>query len=186
LLWHGNLDDAAAALQSALDLAERIGHVTAQVRCLTYLTVLERKRGRVEEAAPLAVRSLDLATASHLLQYVATGRANQAWLAWRAGDLAGVEDNGRAALGLWRSFETPSPLHWLALWPLTAIALLHADLPAAVDHARALLDPSQQLLPDALAAQTACAVQSWDHGHPADAAGHFRQALELAQSLNYL
>ena len=80
-----------------------------------------------------------------------------------------VQELGRAALEFWRQLPAghgSAPFQWLALWPLIAVALHEEQLALAVDYARALLDPGQQRLPDALAASLEQVLQAWDGGAP--------------------
>src|SRR5436305_1206896 len=70
LLWHGDLDEAEEHMKAALALTERTGDVSLQARCLTYLTILYRKRGQVEEARRSATRSLAVALAADMPEYV--------------------------------------------------------------------------------------------------------------------
>ena len=66
------------------------------------------------------------------------------------------------------------------------MALREEQLSPAVEHARALLDPVQQRLPDALAASLEQAVQAWDGGAPESARSLLDQSLALAQQMHYL
>ncbi len=72
-------------IETALHLAEQTGDVNLRARCLTYLTVACRQCGQVEATRRYAERSLEAATSSHMPEYVATAKANQAWLAWLGG-----------------------------------------------------------------------------------------------------
>ena len=164
-LWHGDQDAAEEQLTESLALAEQSGDAALQVRCVTYLTVLCRERGQVDETRVLAGRSLEIATAAGMPEYVATARANEAWLAWRDDDLGAVERHGRAALELWPPVHASSSFRWTALWPLIGAALSRGDTGAAVAFARGLLDPSQQRMADDLAAPMEAAVRAWDVGN---------------------
>ena len=144
---------------------------------------------QMEETRRDAARSLEVATAAHMPEYVAMAKANQAWLAWRAGDLAAVQELGQAALELWHQLppgHASAPFQWLARWPLIAAALRKDQLASATDQARALLDPGQQRLPDALAANLEQAVQAWDGGTPESANTLLHQSLALALEMRYL
>ena len=55
-LWDGRFDEAEELLQAALALAERIGNITLQVRCLNVLSLVYRRRGQVEEVQRYASR----------------------------------------------------------------------------------------------------------------------------------
>jgi eukaryotic-like serine/threonine-protein kinase len=72
----------------------------------------------VDEVRSYIKRTLAAAEAGGMLEYIAVARANQAWLAWRQGDLGEAEREGSAALEELGSLPIPYPFHWLALWPL--------------------------------------------------------------------
>src|SRR5262249_49029150 len=108
-LWYGDLDAAEQEMLAALELAERSGDVTVQSRCLTYLTIVERKRGRIDAVREYVRRSLAVATSSQMFEYSGAAKGNLAWLAWRAGDLAEVRAHGQEALDLWRQFMSTYP-----------------------------------------------------------------------------
>jgi hypothetical protein len=48
--------------------------------------------------------------------------ANTGWVAWRRGQPNSADELATEALGLWRSLPMHYPFHWMALWPLTAVA----------------------------------------------------------------
>jgi hypothetical protein len=114
-------------------------------------------------------------------EYVATARANEAWLAWRDGDPDAVERCGRAALDLWPPVHASSSFRWTALWPLIGAALSRDDTGAAVEFARGLLDPSQQRMADDLHAPVEAAVQAWDEGDRLAACGLLGDAAAIAR-----
>jgi hypothetical protein len=114
-------------------------------------------------------------------EYVATAHANEAWLAWRHGDLETVERCGRAALELWPPVHASSSFRWTALWPLIGAALSRDDTGAAVEFARGLLDPSQQRMADDLRAPVEAAVQAWDEGDKLGARSLLEDAATIAQ-----
>ena len=188
-LWSGRPQAALEPLRTALHLAEQTGDVSLQARCLTYMTVAYRQCGQVEETRQYAGRSLDVAMAAHMPEYVAIAKANQAWLAWQVGDLAQTQELAHAALALWRQLpagHASAPFQWLALWPLIAVALHEEQISLAIDAVRTLLAPSQQRVPDALAATLEQAVQSWTEGAPAAAHAPLGAALVQAQEMHYL
>ena len=87
LLWSGDPQAALEPLQTALHLAEQTGDVSLQARCLTYLTIAYRQRQQVEETRRYAARSLVVAAEAQMPEYTGTAKANQAWVAWQAGEL---------------------------------------------------------------------------------------------------
>ncbi len=188
-LFYGDLDEAEAHMQAALAVGERAGDVMLQSRCLTYLTIVYRKRGQVEETSLYASRSLTVATSLHWLEYIPMARANLAWVAWRQGNLSEAQANARAALDGWKASQVvdyANLLNWTALWPLISIALAQDQLSAAIDDARVLLAPQQQPLPDALRATVEAATQAWDSGRLEAAYAHLQQAAALAGEMGYL
>ena len=182
---YGDLDQAANQLQAALAMTERIGDISLQARCLTYLTVILRQRGQVAETQQSAPLSLKTTTAAYMPEYMAMATANQAWAAWCAGDLMQTQALGRAALALWDQLplgrcSAPS------LWPLIAVALHDNYLSLAVEHGRVLLEPSQQRLPDALAASLEQAILAWEAGAPETAQVLLHQSMGPTQRMHYL
>ncbi|HZG66528.1 MAG TPA: hypothetical protein VEZ12_07275, partial [Herpetosiphonaceae bacterium] len=109
-LFHGDIDEGEAQLQTALALAERSGDIAHQARCWTYLTLIARKRGQVDAARQAGARSLELATAGQMLEYIAMAQANEGWLAWRLGDRQAAQEQAEAALELWRQISLVYPL----------------------------------------------------------------------------
>jgi tetratricopeptide (TPR) repeat protein len=189
LLWHGEPQTAMEPFQTALHLAEQTGDVSLQARCLTYLTIAYRQCAQVEETRHHAARNLEVATLAHMPEYIAMAKANHAWLAWRAGDVGLTQELGQAALELWHQLpagHASAPFQWLARWPLIAVALREELLAGAIEHARALLDPGQQRLPDELAASLEQAIQAWAGGAPQSARALLHQSMALAQQMRYL
>ncbi|MBC8075682.1 MAG: AAA family ATPase [Chloroflexales bacterium] len=186
LLWRGELDESQAQLQAALALAERIGDVTTQSRCLTYLTVLERKRGNVAAVQTLIGRSVAVATAGQMAEYVGAAHGNAAWVAWRTGDSAAAARLGHAAITRWQALTITYSFEWTARWPLLAVALQRHALPEALEHARHLLAAAQQRPPVALEGLLDQAVQRASMGDMALAHVLLTQALDPAHQHGYL
>ncbi len=185
-LWRRELDEAEEHLQATLELAEASGAVWMQTLSLTYLAVLCRFRGQTHRVSSFALRAHEVAEAAHMPDYVAAARGNQAWLAWRRGHLSEAGQLGREALDLWRHSPLVYPFQWQALWPLTGVALAQGREQDAWAHARALLEPTQQHLPDALNAALEAAVQAEAADQGAAAHLHLQRAVELARELGYL
>jgi tetratricopeptide (TPR) repeat protein len=188
-LWYGNLDEAQKQMQAALAMAEQTGDVVHQSRCLTYLTILHRKRGQLERARHYASQSLAAARTAQMLEYNGMAKANLAWVAWRGGNLSQTEANGRSALELWQQLPADHPscaFQWTALWPLIGVALAQDQISKAIEYARALLDSTQQRLPDALTTGIEKAIVTWEGGESKTACIYLDQVVELAQELGYL
>jgi hypothetical protein len=186
-LWGDVLEKAEAPLQTALSLAEDIGDVVLQSRCLTYLIVLYRRLGKLEHVRAYIPRSLDVAKTAQLPEYIGMAKANLAWVAWQEKDIAEAEANGRAALDIWQQLH---PYHcsfkWMALWPLIGVALAQNQVPETVDYARALLDPGQKRLPDTLTGVLENVIKSWEGDELETGRTYLAQAIELAQESGYL
>jgi len=186
LLWAGRLDEAEQSLLVGLEQTERSGDVAVQSRVLTYLTMLYRMRGQMEQVRHFAAQSLALATERQMFEYIGMAKASLAWLAWREGKGSAAEANGEAAVEMWQQAPLSTPFQWTARWPLLAVALARNRLPDAMGHAQAVLQPEQQRLPPALTMRLEQAVAAWQQGDNAAAGARLRQALELAQQLGFL
>jgi tetratricopeptide (TPR) repeat protein len=186
LFAHDRFAEAEEHLAAALSVSERFGNVTQQARILTYLTLVHRLRGRVEETRSYAGRSLAMALAGKMEDYIGAARANQAWVAWRQGERSEAELAGREALRRWQSLSLVYPLQWMARWPLLALDLEHQRLPEALEHARALVEPRQQRLPETLQGSLTSALTRWEAGDPEAARAHLVQARDTARHLHHL
>jgi tetratricopeptide (TPR) repeat protein len=189
LLWRGDLDQAEQHMQVALALAEETGNAVHQSRCLTYLTILYRKRGQPDKTSQYASRSLAVAKAAEMIEYVGTARANLAWVAWQEGDLAQAGTEGRAALELWQQLpvgHSLCPFQWTAIWPLVATAAAQDQTSGACAFLPVLLESSQQRLPEALSVAVENAVSACKEGDEEAARTWLDQAVLLARELAYL
>jgi tetratricopeptide (TPR) repeat protein len=184
LLWLGDPQAAINQLETTLPRVEEMGNLPTQTQCLTYLAVAHRLQGELEQAKGYTERCMEVAREGRRTAYIGAAEANLSWLAYRAGDAEAAWQHGQAALAKWQSVQYP--FHWLALWPLLAVALEQGHLVEAVDQARAMLDPVQQRLPEALTATLEEAIAAWDAGQAAPAREHLAEAVRLAQEGNYL
>ena len=188
-LWHGDFDQAEQHMQAALALAEKTGNVVHQSRCLTYLTILYRKRGRLDKTKQYISRSLAAAKAAELIEYVGTARANLAWVAWREGDLAQAETEGKAALEVWQHLpaaHSSCAFQWTALWPLVAVATAQDRPGDACELLPALLESGQQRLPEALTVVVEKAISACEQRDEEAARTWLDEAVLLARELAYL
>jgi hypothetical protein len=183
-LWRGRLDEAAPHLEAALALAESGGERWRVVVCSTYLALLHRRRGAGDEVRRWTGRAL--AAGEELPVCTGMAGANEAWLAWRAGDAAGARTLAAAAVRVWTPISPVYPFAWAARWPLLAAALADGAVDEAVEHARAQLDPEQQPLPDEVARELALAVDLWESGDLPRTRAHLQSAVEAAVPLGFL
>jgi DNA-binding SARP family transcriptional activator len=187
-LWCGRPQEAMEPILTGLTAAERNGDTSLQARCLTYLTVACRQCGQVEETRRYAAASLHAAQAANMAEYVGTAKANQAWLAWRAGDLGAVEELGSAAAAMWDTLppgHASAPFQWLARLPLLDVALRTGQTARAVTHAQILLRPQMQVLPETVTALLAGAVEAAEQDEAA-ARAMLEEAVTAAQELRLL
>jgi len=182
----GELDEAEQELQATLALAHRTENPEQQVYALTWLSIVRRKRGRLEAVREYACRTLAAAEAALMPVHVAVSQANLAWVAWREGNLAEAEELARAAVASWQKSQWAYAFQWTAFWPLLAMALDRHQIPEALDHARAMLDPQQQRLPAELEAPLEEAIQAGERDEPEEAGTHLQRAARLAQETGYL
>jgi tetratricopeptide (TPR) repeat protein len=129
-----------------------------------------------------------VAIAAGMLDYVGAARANHAWVAWREQRLDEAEREARTALKCWSKLSAiyPYPFQWLGLWVLLALELQRRAVAEAVEHARALLEPTQQRLPDPLAAELEAALGAWKRHQPEAAREYLEHATESARRLGFL
>jgi hypothetical protein len=146
-LFRGNLIQAIGHCEAALSLAQRVGDLIVQARCLTYLTVAHRRSGHMDETRAYAERTIVLAVQIGMVEYVAMAKANLAWLAWREKRLSDARSLGHEALRLWHGMEDPYGVDWLALLPLIAVAMEEDRFGDAIELAKRLFGENQHPLP---------------------------------------
>jgi hypothetical protein len=186
LMLRGDFEEAEEHLRAGLALAERTGHLIYQTWFLTWLSVLHRRCGDAGATRECASRGLRVATSAGLLENAAMACGNLSWFAWREGDLAGAEKQARAALELWGQSAFVYAFHWTARFPLLAMALSREQIPEALNHARALLDPQQQKLPDPLEAALEAAIQAGEEEGAKAATQHLEHAIQIAKEMGFL
>lgn len=180
-LWRSEDDLAERHLSEGLELADQIGYQWGRVLCSTYLTVLQRRRGRRSPTEELARTSLEVAETGDWSSYRAAARGNLAWVAWRNGELDRARAHAEAALAGWR--DSVYPFQWLALWPLIDIMMQQNETEEALTLAQSMLAPSQQRLPVPIEQALARALAA---GNLETAEPHLRHALQLARENRYL
>jgi hypothetical protein len=70
---------------------------------------------------------------------------------------------------------------WVYMFPVLAVRLQAGELGEAVAAARAIIHPTQQLLPDDLTTALAEAGDAWDEGNQAETTERLTRALALAR-----
>ena len=186
LLWHHDLDQAEKEFLSALKLAETTGNVTIMSRCLTYLTVLHRKRGDVEKVRHYAARSQETAAIGQMIEYTGMAQANLAWAARREGRSAEARELGDTAWETMQKTPQAQMISWVAVWPLVGLRLEDGRIADAIEYSRLLMKPSTQPQPEELAVPLQSAIDAWERGETENARIHLTKAAELAEPKGYL
>lgn len=186
LLWHGDLDEAETHFRQILALADQTGDAHRRMLSLNYLSIIFRKRGLLKETRHWTEQGLDAARVAQIPWYIALAKANLAWVAWCEGNLAESEFLAHAAIELWQQKSGVVSFLWLASFPLMQIALINGQTEAAIAHARALLDPYMERLPNSLNTLLEQAFHSWKIGEPQAAQVHLERAIAHAQETGYL
>ncbi len=188
LLCAGQLEEAEPLFQAAVASADRIGDATLQARFLSYYAVLHRRVGRVAESRTTAERAATIAEAGGMLDYIGVSHACLAWAAWKDGGKAELERHARICLDAWAKLlpAYEYPLHWLVRMPLAAQLAADGDLGEAVQHWRALLAPTQHLLPASLRSAMEQAIEGLAPATEAAAMPSPAGIVDLATELGYL
>ena len=188
-LWlRGDLTGAEAEQAEALRLADRTGETHLRDLTLLGLTLTALRRHDTEAVRALLPRTFAALriTGGHAAGRVAGAMACAAWLAWQDGHPDEVTrlaaEIGQRELS---TFGSGARYRWVYLFPLLAARLQAGELDPAVTAARALIDPSQMLLPDDLTAALTAASESWADGKKTEAEHHLATALTLASAHAY-
>jgi hypothetical protein len=184
LLWHGDLDEAAAELTYALSLAEEIGRIYVQNQALSYLMIVYRLGDDVAAVRAGQDHHLDLSQRIGNPNYIGVAQANQAWLHYREGLVDSARRQAQTALATWGE-EPFYPFQWLAQWLILAVTLEHGQISQAVEAAGAMLHSAQQRLPDDVTENLKRAVHKWDEGQEESTRRALWQSMKLAQELGY-
>lgn len=176
-LWRGKPAEAEGHFLRGREVARARGVALIETRCLVY-GVIARRRQNDAEGARAWLDELVLQDELH--GYAGLTAANLAWLAYRDGDLELATQRANEALADWKPEGRGSSgvFAWTARFPLLGVELARGRTDAALEHARALLDPSLQPLPAELADLAERAVET---AEPADLV----EALERARSIGY-
>lgn len=181
-LWRSDLDRSEEFLKQSLSQILRVSDAVLHSRCLTYLTVLHRRRNQVDETQSYAERSLDLARSIHMQEYVAAATANLGWVRWRENSIEESKELCTEAIRIWQSLPLVSPFQELALWPLIGISLRENQIEPACRYVELILHPSQRRLDPSMEKLLRDAIES-----PREVAHELlQQAAKIAESQGYL
>lgn len=173
-------DEARIAVHRYLQAAEGLGEVTDQLEALWLLAMWHRWHGHVGRVREVAERSLDLNHSRNISCYNPSAKGNLAWAAYRAGQLEQARALAREALETTeRDEEHVFSFQWLLRWPLIGAGLALGDLDDAAAHARRVLRPDQQAMPERLETALAAFLA-------APSAGTTESVQALAHEYGYL
>jgi tetratricopeptide (TPR) repeat protein len=185
-LLHGDLDEAEPEIVTAMQQAEQRGDLSLLSRCLTYLSILYRKRGNPGQVIQLASRALKTAEAAQMPEYAGAAHANLAWVHWRTGDFSRTREHCQTALSMWNQSPgvqaAATPYYWTAIWPLIGMALAEGKLAEATEHVRDLLQPHRKRFSQPLTAALAKVLDAWENGQ--DVRASLDAAVALAEDLH--
>lgn len=179
----GEFDLAIQYMSEGLKMADQIGYAEQQIYNLTYLAAAQRAVGNLEGCRIYAERALALSEREEIRTYAASARANLGWIAWRQNDLKRARALCQQALAEWHPHY---PFRWLGLWVLLDLSLLGLRIDDAVEHARQLKAPGQQVFAQAGDDLLAQAIEAAGKGDRARAASLLSRAVEWAKVNHYL
>ena len=180
----GDLPAAEKYLSSALAMADRIGETLLHDMALRSLCLTALRRHDVDAVRTLlpqsfaAIRAAGRQVGSHL----GGTRAIACWLAWQDGrpdevlQLAAEIHADRLIFGSGAMYQ------WVYLFPVLAVRLQAGELGEAAAAARAIIQPTQQLLPGDLTTALAEVGDAWDEGNRAETTERLTRALALASA----
>ncbi|MCJ7797513.1 MAG: hypothetical protein MUQ56_12255, partial [Thermoleophilia bacterium] len=143
--------DARTGLDAAARTAREIGDRVREAQAHVYLSRLDRRLGLVQATRLSARRAYESATKAGLPGYAAAAQSDLAWVLLREGHTFEAREQAAQALKAWGPDST-WPFEWLARFPLTAVAYSKGSFDEVGDHLRAMLRPTQEILPDPLTA----------------------------------
>jgi tetratricopeptide (TPR) repeat protein len=136
-------------LHRYLELSRRHRHPVHQLEAMANLAVWHRLHGDERKVSDYSQKIIRRSEESQqTVWYRANGLGNLSWVAWRSGDLAGAQELALRAMHDLDETPALSPWEWQVRWTLLALAVGDNDWAEAGDQADAMLDPSQQRLPD--------------------------------------
>ena len=185
LAFRGDLDEADRMFDASIELTRRTGDPFVETACLTYRGLVARKRNDVNATRTIATRSLALATEHGMQEYVGLSHANLAWVCGREDVFADAAQEADRALEAWTGLRTSFPFQWTATLPLLAAHRTDGtDIDRAVLIARTL-DPSQQSLPETIAAPLQRAMDRLGNGPGEGVNADLTEALDAGRALGY-
>ena len=146
-------------------------------------------QGNIEKVRHYIPQCEAVALSGQMIEYVGTAKANEAWVAWREGDLSKAYANGQAALECWRQVpagHASCAFQWTALFPLLGGSIIQDKISEAIDYVRALLAPSQMRLSDKLTLYLEQIIKTWEGGDLEETRTNLDQSIAMAEKMGYL
>ena len=162
-LLRDDFQEARIDLEAAVRTARHIGDRVLETQASVYLSQLERRVGLVQATRARARQALETATKAGLPSYAAAAQGDLAWVLLREGHPLEARAQALEALNAWET-EAPWPFEWLARFPLAVVAAGRGALDEVGEQFRAMLRPTQQVLPLALTAAIALVLESLETG----------------------
>lgn len=178
----GNFDIAIQHMTEGLKLADQIGHVEQQSYNLTYLAAAHRRAGNLEACKSYAERALTFCEREGWQVFAATAQANLGWIAWKKGDLKKAKELSRKAVDIWRYY----PFQWYGLWTLIDISLASSKVDEAMEYARRLKAPGQQVFPKEVDDLLNGAIEAAEERDKSKSQSLLMKAVDWAKKNHYL
>jgi DNA-binding SARP family transcriptional activator len=183
MLWYGDTQSAREWTTKGFEAAERLGARLLQLRCLTYLNIIDRKLNNLDLVRRQTPQLLKQALDMNEHSYYGIALANQGWLAWQDGDEMSAVNLCQAAIKNWSQNAGNYTFQSLAVWVLLAIAVSHKDLGESEHLAQVLLDPNPilQLIEEPMAGLLGRAISARLEKNSEEALILYCQAVEQAK-----
>ena len=190
LLFHEDLEESILVLKETRNAAKKWSDVINLVRSLNYLTLAYRRLGNVAKTEKYNKQTLAIAESINLVEYLASGNANRAWLHWKSGDVRLAQDYGEKGLAYYREtgklLKHPVPLLWIVCWPLVAAYHAEGKWSKCIEYFKILLDPKQRPMEPALRSQMEKVVGEYTPDRTEKLDRYIGRAIELAQQYRHL
>lgn len=150
---------------------------------LTYLAAAHRGAGNLEECKTYAERALALTERENEHSFAGTAYANLGWIAWRQNDLRLANVLTQKALSKWSQYY---PFRWYGLWTLMAISLAALKFDEALEYARGLKVPGQQVFVKEGDELLTRAIEAADTGDKTKSQSLLMKAVDWAKENHFL
>lgn len=180
-LWRDELIEAEQYFLGGLRDTEHVGDLETQIIGWNYMALIGRKRGDVGMTRQWAERTLALVKPVNSAFYIASAYGSLGWVAWREGNETQATMHLQEAQTAIAKFPTPkaNSVVFLFIGPLLGLAVRQAKWGEAIEHAKVLLSPWCQKMPEDVEEALRRAVQAWEGDQTAEAHACLAQSLEL-------